>query len=339
MIQLATLVEIAQKLNMSASTVSRVANEKGNVKEATRLKVLKALEAYGYAPDMTARGLKTGRTHTVGVIVPDISEPFFSSLLCGMEEAISKAQYKLLLCISNEDARKEIAYLKYFAQNRIEGVILATVSPKNNPVHLEFIKNQNIIFIDNLPNMHFPFSAVITDNALASKMAVTYLHSLGHRKIGTIAGKQAETTGNDRLIGYQQTMMSLGLAAEGAMIQIGDFKESSGYMCMTQLLRDVPGLTAVYVASSQMTYGAVKALTAAGKKIPDDISVVGFDVHDPTGLISPGITTLIQQENKMGRISSRLLLDAIEQKDGYTHQKILLPPELVIKQSCRPIPH
>jgi len=330
---LATLEEIAKKTGLSVSTVSRVVNNQYGVNKTTRAKVTKALETYKYIPHMMARGLKTGRTYTVGVIIPDVRETFFANVLCGIDEILSEAQYNMLLCISGEDPYREAIYLSYFSQNRVDGVIIAPVSPNDTQIYADFVISQNIVFIDNLPQIN-PINAVITDNAMASEIAVSYLYGLGHRKIATIAGKQTETTGISRLSGYKSALNRFGESVDERMIHVGDFKEKSGYTCMKQLLQDVPDLTAVYVASSQMTYGAIKAIMDAGKRIPADISVLGFDVHDPTSLITPGITTIIQQEINMGKIASRMLLALMEHTEEPVYQKIMLPSELLVRQSC-----
>jgi len=243
----------------------------------------------------------------------------------------------MLLGMSDDDPDREASFVNLFTQNRVDGMIIATVSVTDTPINEDYINKKNIVFFNNLPNNSTMINAVTTDNATASVNAISYLHSLGHRKIAMIAGKQNKTAGYDRLVGYTNEMNRLGLTENKHLIQIGDYGEKSGYACMTQLLRDEPDLTAVYVANSQMTYGAIKAILNAGKSIPADISVVGFDVHDPSGLITPGITTIIQQEANIGTIACKLLLESINNPDEPVYQKIMLPSDLVIKQSCRSI--
>ena len=210
--------------------------------------------------------------------------------------------------------------------------------PIHTHINKNYINNKSIVFFNNLPNNSAMVNAVTTDNVMASDTAVSYLHSLGHRKIAMIASKQTKTAGFDRLYGYKSAMARLGLNVENRLIQVGDdYKEKSGYECMARLLRDAPDLTAVYVASSQMTYGALKAIKSAGKSIPADVSVLGFDIHDRNDLITPGITTIIQQEANIGTIACRLLLESINSPDEPVYQKIMLPSDLIIKQSCKPI--
>jgi len=330
----ATLQEIAKELGLSVSTISRAVNKKGPVKESTYKQVMDAVARYNYIPDNTARSLKTGKTKTIGVIIPDVTEIFFTNVLSGIEEELSKSGYNMLLCLSGEDKNKEASYLNYFSQNHADGIILATVAEDSAPLLNALDSGKGIVCIDNLPNTDAAFDSVINDNIYASELAVNYLVKLGHKKIAVILGKQTETTGADRLFGYRKAMMRLNIDADEKLIKIGDFKEKSGYDAMREILSKNPDVTAVYAASSKMTYGAIKAIVGSGKSIPDDISVVGFDVHDLTGLLRPGITTVRQQEDGIGRIACELLIDNINNQEKHIYRKILLQPELIIRESC-----
>ncbi|MDD5603620.1 MAG: LacI family DNA-binding transcriptional regulator, partial [Eubacteriales bacterium] len=311
-----TLEEIAFKLGVSASTVSRVVNKKKYVRKETRDKVLEAISKYGYVPNQVARSLKCRTSNTVAYIVPDISEDFFAYVYKGAESIFRAHGYNILMCDTDEDQEREAMYLDVIAQKQIAGVMLATVSGEGSPV-LEHIRNgMKVVFFDNLPALcktgagpnGYGYYTVITDNIKASKMAVSHLAELGHRSIGIIAGKQEETTGEERLNGYIAEIRERNLDLRDDLIAIGDFKEKSGYQGMKRLLqKNRPGygsgdrnglnrITAVYVTSSRMTYGAIKAIYESGLKIPGDIALVGFDIKDPSGLIKPGITTLLQDE-------------------------------------------
>ena len=334
---MATLREIANELSLSVSTVSRVVNNKGYIKESTRERVMEAVSRRNYIPDNAARSLKTGQTRTIGVIIPDVTEVFFTNVLGAVEKELSNAGYNMLLCISGEDNGKEASYVNYFSHNHSDGIILATVSENSEPIQQALEGGTSIVFIDNLPNVGAAYDSVISDNIGASEAAASYLHGLGHRRIAAIAGKQTETTGIDRLLGFKRALAKLAAPADESLIRVGDFKEKSGYDAMRDLLEKAPGFTAVYAASAKMTYGAVKAITDLGMKIPDDVSVVGFDVHDPTGLVRPGITTVCQQEGSIGKIACQLLLDGINSPKSHVCRKVLLQPELVVRGSCRNI--
>ena len=335
---MATLQELAKDLGLSASTISRVVNNKGFVKESTRELVMEAIKRNNYIPDNAARSLKTGRTRTIGVIIPDVTEIFFTNVLSGVEEELAKYGYKMLLCVSSVDKDKEEAYLSYLTQNHVDGIIMSTISVDSAKLKETLESFNRIVCIDNLPNTILTYDSVISDNIYAGETITKYLFGLGHRKIAVIAGKQTQTTGVDRLIGIKKAMLQLGQELNENSVRYGDFMEKSGYDAVRDILEKSPDTTAVQIASSKMTYGAVKAILGSGRRIPDDISVVGFDIHDPSGgLQKPGITTMIQKDVEIGKLACQLLLDAIENPDKHVCRKILLQPELVIRDSCREI--
>ena len=330
----ATLKDVAEKLNISVSTVSRVVNNKSYVNPRTREKVLKALGELSYSPNQVARSLKNKSTNTVGIVVPDISEDFFSHVIKGIDYILSHNGYSIILCDTGEKTEKEELYLNLLIEKQIDGLILATVSKKHLLVQNIIDKGLPVIFIDNLPKLKNSYDSVIIDNTKASHMAVEHLIKLGHRCIGIITGKQDETTGYDRLLGYKKALQDNNIKIDESLITIGDFKEKSGYDSMKVLLDKNRSITAVYVASSKMTYGAIKAITERGFRIPEDIALVGFDIHDPSGLITPSITTIIQPEENIGKAAAELMLKKLNENGEKFNQKIVLEPNILIRDSC-----
>lgn len=328
------LKDIAQKLNISVSTVSRVANGKAYVKPETRETVMKALEEMNYTPNQVARSLKNKATKTIGIVVPDISEDFFAYVIKGIDNVLSRNGYTIILCDTGENAEKEELYINLLSEKQIDGVILATVSKEHKALYKLIAKELPIIFIDNLPNLKTNYDSVIIDNNRASYMAAEHLINLGHKTIGAIIGKIDETTGYERLLGYKKALEDNNLPANENLIKIGDFKEKSGYESMKSLLKMNKDISAVYVASSKMTYGAIKAILEKGLQIPKDISLVGFDIHDASGLIRPGITTVLQPEERIGKVAGELMLKRLQDSDERYSQKIVLEPEIMIRDSC-----
>lgn len=328
------LKDVASKLNISVSTVSRVVNNKNYVKPEMREMVMKALDELNYTPNQIARSLKNKSTNTIGIIVPDISEDFFAYLIKGVDDVLSKNGYTIILCDTGENPEKEELYLNLLLEKQIDGIILATVNKTPKALDYLFNKNMPVIFIDNLPNIKRNYDSVIIDNSKASYIAVEHLIKLGHRKIGIITGKLDETTGYERLMGYRKAFMDYGIEIDEDLIKTGNFKEKSGYENMKSLLKAGKQITAVYAASSKMAYGAVKAVRDEGLKIPEDIAVVGFDVHDASGLISPGITTILQPEGSIGKVAAELMIKRLQDKGEKLSQKIVLEPNLEIRESC-----
>lgn len=345
---MATLKDIADRLQISISTVSRVVNNKSYVNPNTRELVNRAIEEMGYTPNQIARSLKVKATRTIGVVVPDISEALFSNLIKGIDDVLSANGYSIILCDTRENPEKENHYLELLLEKQIDGVILATVSRNQQQAVFEdgtpsrvldrYLEAQiPVVFIDNLPHLSRQVDSVIIDNASASAMAVNYLADLGHQKIGMISGKVQETTGSERLNGYKAAMQHRNLLHDESLIVYGDYKEASGYRGMLTLLERHEDLTAVYVASSKMTYGAIQAVRDSGRSVPENLSVVGFDVYDPTGLLVPGITTILQPDGVLGQTAARLAIRRLqgqkaEEREG---QMVILQPQLKVRGSCR----
>lgn len=337
-----TLKYIAQKLNMSVSTVSRAVNNKSNVNEKTRKKVLKALEEYNYIPNEIARSLQSRATNTIGVIIPDLSEVFFGQIIKGIDEVVSPKGYSIIVADSGESKIKEEKYLDMLFQRRVDALVLATVTPKSKKVLRYLNHDIPVVFIDNLPVIDQSIDAVMIDNMKASKMAVGHLLGLGHKDIAVIIGSIEETTGYDRLSGYKLALHDAGLEVNEKLIEYGNYKEDKGFECMQRLIegRAENPFTAVYVTSEMMTFGAIKALKQSALRIPEDISLIGFDIHDKTGLVKPEITTMRQPEAMIGKQAGELLLKRLKETQENTEsirQRILLDPYLESKQSCRKI--
>lgn len=328
-----TLNEIARRAGVSASTVSRVVNNVGLVKEETRERVLEVMRTYRYVPNQVARNLKLSRSNAVGIIVPDIMDPYFANVVSRLEAELSARDYSMILCISNEDADKERRYLEFMMRNMVDGAVVATVAEVNE-AHERYVESgRALVFIDNLPDCKTAFDAILTDNHAASVLAVEHLIALGHTNIAIIAGRQEETTGAERLQGYTDAMHLRGLPVRDGWIRLGDFKGASGYEAMRLLLRENPEITAVYVHSSQMTYGACKAIEEADLVLGRDLSLVGFDIHNSAGMLESTLTSIVQQEDEISRLTCRTLVNAIEQEEQTPHEVVRLSPRLVVRSS------
>jgi DNA-binding LacI/PurR family transcriptional regulator len=341
-----TLKEVASKLNTSVSTISRVINNKANVNEETRRRVLEALEHCDYTPNQVARSLKVQSTKIIGIIVPDICERFFGQIIKGIDEITSSKGYSIILFDSGESKEKEEKYLDMLFRQRVDALVIATVDVNSTKV-LQFIENNiPVVFIDNLPNIPTTYDAVLIDNVQASRLAIKRLLEKGHVRIAVIAGSLAQTTGYDRLLGYKLALQDAGIEVDDGIVMIGNYKEESGYRCMEQLISNKSSVpfTAVYVASEMMTYGAIKAMQNYGIKFPDDVALIGFDVHDKTGLITPGITTIRQPEHQIGQLTAEALLKKLKinnnssgndsTRNGSDGHRILLNAYMEERQSC-----
>lgn len=323
-----TLKDVAQQLNISISTVSRVVNNKGYVKDETRQRVLSCLEECQYVPNEIARSLKSRESKTIGVIIPDICEVFLSRIIKGVDQVVSDAGYMLIVADSNESKQVERRYLDNMFQKRVDALVIATVDLKGPNVGRYIGHGTPVVFIDNLPQLKdVEANYVLVDNRRASRMAVQTLLEHGHRQIAVLVGSVEETTGAERLQGYVETLQANGIEVDPALIAYGNFKTDDGYRCMNRLLaqRETHGFTAVYVTSEMMTIGALQALREQHLKVGRDISVIGFDVHDDLGLATPKIASIRQPEMEIGIRTGQLLLQLLDpEKHGNPQQTQIL---------------
>lgn len=320
-----TLKQIAEELGLSISTVSRAINGKKVVKEETRARVMELAEKYSYSPNEVARALQKSSTQTIAVVLPDVSETFFGTIVKEIDRVVSRAGYMLILADTHEKARKEHQHLEMLYTRRVDALVLATVVLDGSSVR-PFIKSKiPVIFIDNIPNLK-KTDAITIDNRKAGRIAAEYLADRGHRQIAAIIGSEEETTGYERLAGYRAALEERGLSAEERLVVYGDYKRESGYQAMKKLLarRGESPFTAVYVTSEMMTYGAMQAIREEGLRVPEDLSVLGFDIHADG--YQQKITSVRQPEATIGRLVGEQLLKRLGASGERKHEHIFLDP-------------
>ena len=328
-----TIVSIAKQLNISTATVSRALNNKGNVKESTRERVLEAAREFNYIPNQLARSLQNAKTNTIAVVIPDITEDFFGNITAQIDHVVSRDKFMLLVCDTHENATLEKKYLDMLHERRVDAIVLATVDLTGNTSRRIRESGIPIVYIDNIPSCE-EIKSITIDNQLASHIAVDYLFEKGHRKIAGIFGSQEETTGCERYRGYIGALSEHDLSKDLNLIEFGDYKYASGYRCMKNLLSNEK-MTAVYVTSEKMTYGAIKAIQEAELRIPEDISVIGFDVHKGENPVVLPITSIRQPEMEIGTEVGDLLLKIM---GGYTIDdsgRIMLTPFIEAGRTVR----
>lgn len=332
---MATLKQIASALNVSVSTVSRAMTGRGYVNEELRVKIAETAKRLGYKSGTNVRNSKRRALRAVALVLPDISELFFAHITAAVDEVLTDNGCSLVLCITGENPKKEDEYIDYLCGGSVDGIIMATVSEKSSRLKKLISSDFPIVFIDNCPQSEIGYDCVICDNSKAGYMATDHLVSRGHKNIGIITGKLDETTGFERLVGYKRAMIKNGLEVNSDFIEVGNFTEKSGYGCMKHLLESQKkNISAVIASSGKMTYGVIKAIGDAGLKIPNDIAVMGFDIHDPTGLINPGVTSIIQPEWEIGRLAANLVMARIAENRNLPKQRIVLEPSLVLRATC-----
>lgn len=327
------LADVAQKANVSVSTVSRVINNKDRVDEKTRKKVLDAINKLQYYPNDIARNMRGKGAKTVAVVVPDLSNYFYASVIKGIESIMRPKGYSILVCNSNEDIATEEQCMQMLLQKQISGMVIATVGGCDK-FYKKYLSNGiPVVFFDNSPDTDESFDFVSIDNIKASRDLVEHLIGLGHREIAVLTGPQSETSARERLHGWKTTMEHNNLPVVEEQICIGEFTIESGAKLMRTILNSGRRPTAVFAANNFLAYGAIQTISEANLKIPEDIAVACFDAIDHTGLMRPKITTAVQPSEEIGTVAGDLLINKIENPKMTMFQKIILEPKLLINES------
>lgn len=311
--------------------MSRVLRNAGNVTEETRQRVLEAIEALNYQPNVLGRYLRRMETETVLVVVPDITNPFFSKVLRGIEAVALEHGYQVLLGDTQNDVRLEEQYLNLLPQRQVDGMIFLTARIRKELVEEMARQFPIVLACEYLEGADIP--TVSIDNISSARKATEHLIRLGHCRIAHLSGPMNIILSRDRLRGYQQALAQHELEADAALVQEGDFTYESGYNLTLKLLALEKPPTAIFAANDEMAIGAIKAVRHRGGRVPDDVAVVGFDDIQMASIFEPSLTTIAQPMFEIGQKAMELLLALIEGTSARRRQ-LVLPDRLVIRDSC-----
>ncbi|MDD9266693.1 LacI family DNA-binding transcriptional regulator [Paenibacillus sp. GCM10023248] len=327
--------DVAKKAGVSVTTVSRVLNGEKYVKDDLKAKVKLAIEELGYAPSHIARSLVRKKTNLIGVIVPDLTSSFYSTILSSIEETASLNDYNLLVCNIIEDTDKELKYLNVFHEMRVDGIII--MHEKLSDDIRSFIHKLDIpIIFSSVRPVDHKFISVIIDDYEAAYDATKYLIELGHERIAFIGGDMRDiTSGQNRYVGYRNALKDQRVRIVNDYIRFGDYKIQSGYDMMKELLACEPRPTAVFAVSDDMAVGAMNCIHDHGLKVPDDLSIIGFDGSQLTELVRPRLTSMEQPIQDMGKITVNTLIDYISDPASSPREDLILVHKLVVRDSCR----
>ncbi|MEA3334862.1 MAG: LacI family DNA-binding transcriptional regulator [Chloroflexota bacterium] len=330
-----TMADVAKESGVSLMTVSRVVNNKGDVSEETRRRVMEVIERLDFRPSGIARGLATRRTGTVGLVVPDVSNPFFSTVARGVEREADANDYSVFLCNSDEDPQQEIAHLKSLEENRVDGVIICSSRLHAEDLTSLLHRYAAAVLVNRRLDQH-RVSTVICDDGAGGQLATQFLLESGHRAIGFVAGPRASYSGRSRVQGYREAMASAGITPENSWIRYCPPMVEEGREASLVLLAEVPELTALFCYNDLVAVGALQACAALGYDVPDRIAIIGFDDIALAALVDPPLTTCHVPRLEMGTRAFTLLLDQINGCTGGCTE-VLLQPRLVIRSSA-PLP-
>ncbi len=336
-----TIRDVARLAGVSVATVSAVINAKGTASAEVQRRVEEAMKALDYHPDHMARSLKTGRSKVVGLVIPDVTNPFFTEVMSGLERQARRRGYSVILSNSNEDPVQERENLGMLYSQRVAGVVLACTDAY--AAHDRLISRRfPIVFIDRVPRAGFTGRAVVVDNVDAAHRGMRHLIELGHRRIAIIAGRLDSSVGIERVEGYRRAMQEANLLVSAPYFQHGDFGVDSGYRCGMELLRLPEPPTAIFSSNNKMTLGLMRAIAESGKACPEEVSVLSFDETPWSAGFQPQLTTLAQPTYEMGEAAMRILLGILEPESEEaresTPQVLSLQATLHVRQSTAPPP-
>ncbi|MGB8271557.1 MAG: LacI family DNA-binding transcriptional regulator, partial [Priestia megaterium] len=282
------IIDVAKKANVSTATVSRVLSKPNTVTEETTEKVLQVIKELNYQPNALARQLRKLETKTILVIVPDITNPFFSKVLRGIESVAVINGYQVLLGDTGNDLERENGYLNILLQKKADGMVLLTARMESKNIEEMALKYPVVLACEYIEGSAIP--TVSINNISGAQKATEYLVKLGHKRIGFISGPLGGVIGQDRLKGFYQTMARYNLTIESVLVQEGNFSYESGFNIMNQFLDLNHPPTAVFAANDEMAFGAINAISSKGLSVPHDISVVGFDDIKFSSIFKPTLT-------------------------------------------------
>jgi LacI family transcriptional regulator len=326
-----TIRDVAEHAKVSVTTVSHVINGTRFVSEEAKARVQAAIAALNYVPSAVARSLKSNRTHTVGMMIPNNSNPYFAEIIRGIEDACFAAGFNVILCNSDDDPHKQAAYVRVLSEKQVDGLIV--LSSGGDPELLDTLRSANMpqVVVDREID-DLAADLVEVNHELGGRMATEHLLSLGHRRIACIAGPAELSSARQRVQGYRAALRDAGLAIDEQLLAAGDFTAEAGHAAMQALLALERRPTAVFASNDLMAIGAVCAAAQQGLQVPRQLSVIGYDDIALAAYSNPPLSTVAQPKQRTGELAAQLLLQRIADS-GRPLQREILQPTLCLRQS------
>ncbi|MFF2483168.1 LacI family DNA-binding transcriptional regulator [Paenibacillus sp. NPDC058071] len=326
------IVDVAKRAGVSPATVSRVLNDSPLVKGPTKAKVLAAIKELDYYPNAAAKNLRSQRTMTLGVIVPDINVSYFAEIIKGIENMAYARKYQVLICDSDNKPEKEQEYLSLLPNRAVDAMILVTPM-LDNEVICEYADKGYTIGMIGKTVSHDRIPVCKTNNVKFSNQAVAHLIDQGHREVAFIGGFRDSFESYERLEGYMQALKERRIPFRPELIDNGDFHEAGGYDAIMRLLDKSSPFTAVYTANDEMALGVYRACKEKGLRIPDDLAVVGVDNNRVSRYVLPPLSTVEQPKYAMGALMAEKLIDQLTENQFAGHRQFVIDSELITRAS------
>jgi LacI family transcriptional regulator len=332
-----TLQHIADQSGLSVTTVSRVLSGQASryrISKQTETAVRKLASESSFVPNQLARGLRLKKTLTIGLVIPDISNPFFAGIAHQVILGTRKHGYSVILCDSQDDTELEVQSLALLQSRNVEGVVLCPTGQSDQHLAAYVGGRLPIVLVDRF-FPHLPLPYVSSDNVSGARQATELLITSGHRRIACLQGLRGTSPNESRVLGYKEALAQHHLPIEENLIVGDSFTEPSGYIETKLLLRTEPGVRAILALSNLNGLGAIRALTEEKRRIPDDVSIISFDDTPYFSYLATPLTAVAQANSEMGEVAVKLLFDQIQSPHRQTKGGILLPTTLVVRQSVK----
>jgi LacI family transcriptional regulator len=333
----ATLKTIAQRVGTSVSTVSRVLNGSARhyrISAETEARIRAVAKDLSFSPNLLAKGLRLRRSNTIGLVIPDISNPFFAAITHTVTVEARNRGFSLLLCDTQEDTGREIEAIALLQNRMIEGLIVLPVGQDGRHFDAFTAGHVPIVLVDRyFPNLRLPY--VAADNALGAVLATRHFIARGHRRIACICGLPGSTANDDRVRGYRTALAEAGIPIDERLIVGQSFGSQTGYIETKLLVQRFKDLTAILALSNLIGFGILQALAEEGIAIPDRISLISFDDQPYSAFLATPMTTVRQRNAEMGQLAVKLLFDRIAGGAGAVAEGITLPTELIERNSVK----
>lgn len=327
-----TIKDIAKKIGVSYATVSRALNGRSGVNEDTRQMIIAEAKKMGYQPNAIARGLVMKQTNTIGLVIPDITNPFFPEIARGVEDAANEFGYTVFLCNTNWNRNKEMTYLKVLQEKRVDGIIMTPVSDDDEDLFDSI--TTPLVFISRIPNEPND-SYVVIDNIRGGFLATKHLLESGYKKVAYIGGKSEVHSNSERLEGYKMALNLYRYKIDESLIVNGSFKSESGYEIAKKLLESENRPDSIFAGNDVIALGVLQCLKEYDINIPEEFGIIGFDDIPFASYPQIRLSTISQPKYQMGKCAMEILVNHIKEKPVKDLKKVILEPELVVRGTTR----